>query len=266
MNSLFDFSAAQKPQVSMVSQSAAHSTRTYSLKGFNALAVDGPDVLGYLFSSEFLNNCSQIVSTDITLHSVSSDVTVVVESPPFSCMQFLWPSVNRSSDTFDFLPTLLAEQGVQSSRVSALSYSPEFCAQLPLCPLYGPDTDSRHLGYRDDLCPDRPLFSCAQQDTTCRVLGDLYRETNGSSWRKNNGWTLASQGISASYCSFSGVSCYPPDGGSVTALCVFILYCTFLSLTPLRSLGGLQLSGVIPPSLGEIASLISMYAALKSIA
>jgi len=111
--------------------------------------------------------------------------------------------------------------------------------------------------------PTAGIFSC--DDVTeipqgeCEALVALYNSTNGANWNNNDGWLVTN-----TPCSWYGVSC---ASGHVTSL---DLASNQLSgsippelgnLTNLQylSLGGNQLSGSIPPELGNLTNLQGLY-------
>ena len=85
------------------------------------------------------------------------------------------------------------------------------------------------------------IFLCSKQDQTCNALGGLFYATNGAGWKNSSGWEQAYLTIQTDYCSFYGCRCN--SSGVLTAL----------------ELVSNQLSGTIPPQLGSLTTLTSLW-------
>jgi hypothetical protein len=104
-----------------------------------------------------------------------------------------------------------------------------------------------------------PLAQAAVSSAEHNALVDLYNSTNGASWTNKSNWMVA-----ADECTWYGVVCNGDEGHRIVQALYLsgnnlngILPGSLGSLASLQTLtlNGNQLSGSIPPELGSLASL-----------
>jgi len=185
---------------------------------------------------------------------------------------------NRLSGT---LPSLLA--GLTSLRLLDLRNN-LLHASIPAALISLAKLDSVYLG-NSGLCgavpwahaPDdgalpacslSPNFVCAPGYSTavCSALGDLYASTNGSGWKRNDGWAAAASGVAFNFCAgaaWYGAQCdgsalvrlQLPANGLVGSLPASI---GVLSSLQLLDLSSNALSGSCPASFASLSSLTGL--------